>query len=122
MITYGAISHKQAALYTIATARANKELERVRQAGYLSAIIDDNLFPPPTYTHGTTTHAHFAVSDLPSGTGVIYIEPDTQALAINPDTGLAYGNMKRVRVTVSWGGSRRLRGTYAATTLISNRP
>jgi len=122
MVCYGVVAHQKSAHYTIAGERAMQEVERIRDSGYLGAVVDATLFPTPTYTIVNSTTAQFTVSDLPSGQGTITIALDTEAQAINPATGQPYQNMKRVAVTVTWSGSRRTNGTYSLATLISNRP
>jgi len=122
MVTYGVISHNKSVNYTIAAERATKELERLREAGYLGATMSAALFPADEYTIENATQASFEMPDLSSGTGVITIADDPAAQAINPGTGLPYSNLKRVSVQVSWGGSRYLHGSYEAVTLIANRP
>ena len=122
MVYYGVLSHQKSAHYTIAGERAMQEMERVRDAGYLGALVDATHFPSPTYTIVNSSTVGFAVSELRSGQGTITIAEDTEAQQINPSTGAPYQNMKRVTVTITWGGSRRSNGTYSLATLIANRP
>ncbi len=122
MVTYATISHKRAANYTIAAARASKELERVREAGYLGAAITPALFPEDQYTLEGDELAWFNVDDLENGRGAVIIYQDPEADETNPDTGEPYSNLKRVYVWISWGGNRFLHGTYLAMTMIANRP
>lgn len=122
MVTYGVIAHKKSVNYTIAAARASQELERIRQAGYVGAEIDESLFPSPGYTILDSTRVGFSLPDLREGAGTITIIEDPESLATNPDTGLPYANLKQVQVSISWGGGRTLRGSYQAATLIANRP
>jgi len=122
MVTYSVVSHQKSVNYTVAAARATQELERIREAGYLSAEIGGPLFPEPQYTVLNATRVGFAAPDLQNGTGVITLGEDPYAQAINPATGQPYSNMKRAVVRISWGGSRHLRGSYQAATLIANRP
>lgn len=122
MIYFGVISHQKSAHYTIAGERAMQEMERIRDAGYLGAVVDASHFPSVNY-HIVDAHTvRFNVADLPSGVGTISINEDSEAQAINPSTGQPYANMKRVTVTVAWGGARRVSGIYNLVTLISNRP
>ena len=122
MVYCGVLSHQKSANYTIAGERAMHEMERVRDGGYLGAVVDALHFPSPTYTILSSSTAGFSVADLPSGTGTITIAEDNEAQAINPLTGLPYQNMKRVTITITWGGSYRSNGAYTLATLISNRP
>jgi len=122
MVTYGVVSHRKSVNYTIAAERATKELERIREAGYLGATISTALFPADEYTIENGTQASFEMADLASGTGVITIADDPAAQATNPATGQPYSNLKRVSVQISWGGNRYLHGSYEAVTLIANRP
>jgi prepilin-type N-terminal cleavage/methylation domain-containing protein len=122
MVTYGVVSHRKSVNYTIASERATKELERVREAGYLGAEVTAGLFPYPTYTILNSTQAAFTVPELTDGQGTITLDEDTEAQAVDPDTGLPYSNMKQVQVDISWGGSRSLQGSYSVATLVSNRP
>jgi Tfp pilus assembly protein PilV len=122
MVTYGAVSHAKAVNYTIAAARATEEMERIREAGYLGAQVTTGLFPTPRYTIVDSTHVGFGVSDLRNGVGVIALGEDNEAQATNPATGQPYLNMTRVTVVIAWGGSRMLRGSYRAATLVANRP
>jgi prepilin-type N-terminal cleavage/methylation domain-containing protein len=122
MVYYGVLSHQKSANYTIAGEKAMQEMERIRDAGYLGALVDLAHFPSPSYQIVNASTVHFSVPELTSGLGVITIAEDSQAQAINPATGQPYLNMKQVSVTVSWGGSQRLRGSYNLATLISNRP
>jgi len=122
MIYFGVISHQKSAHYTIAGERAVQEMERIRDAGYLGAVVDTWHFPSSIYQIVDAHTVRFSVADLPSATGTITINEDTEAQAINPDTGQPYENMKRVTVTVAWGGSRRVSGVYNVATLITNRP
>jgi len=122
MVTYGVISHRKSVNYTIAAARATQEIERIRDAGYLGAQIGTALFPSPTYTILSATQVAFTVPELRNGQGRITLSEDAEAQAIDPDTGLPYGNLKQVQVQISWGGSRNLQGSYRVATLIANRP
>jgi len=122
MVTYGVISHKKAAHYSIAANRATAELERIRDGGYLSAQVTSTFFPSPTYTVLNATQVGFTMSDLPEGQGVITLHEDVEAQATNPATGSPYLNMKAASVHITWGGSRTTRGSYDTSTLIANRP
>ena len=122
MVTYGVGSHNKSVDYTIAAARATQELERVREAGYLSAQMGPALFPSPEYTILNATQASFAVPELHVGGGLVTLDEDTEAKAINPSTGLPYANLKVVQVQITWGDGRQRHGSYQAATLVANRP
>ena len=122
MVTYGVLSHHKSVNYTIAAERATKEMERIREAGYLGTTASTALFPDDQYTIENGSQVSFEMPDLTSGSGVITISDDPDAQAVNPGTGLPYSNLKQVRVEIFWGGSRYLRGSYEAVTLIANRP
>jgi len=122
MVYYGVLSHQKSAHYTIAGQKAMQEMERIRDTGYLGAIVDATHFPSPTYTIVDSGTVGFSVPELTNGQGTITIAEDTEAQAINPATGQPYQNMKRVTVTIGWGGSRRSSGAYNLATLIANRP
>lgn len=123
MVTYGVISHQKSQNYTVASARATEELERIREATYTGAVIEATLFPSSAgYTIVNSTQVSFPISDLTGGVGLITLADDSEATATNPSTGLPYSNLKRATVAIGWSGSRYLRGAYTATTLIANRP
>jgi len=122
MVTYGVVSHRKSVNYTVAAARAIQEMERIRDAGFLGANVGTDLFPYPTYQILNASQVGFTPSGLKDGQGVITIAEDSQAQVTDPDTGLPYGNMKAVSVSISWGGARILSGSYTAATLIANRP
>jgi len=122
MVTYGVLSHHKSLNYTVAAERATREMERIREAGYLGATASAGLFPANEYTIENGSQVSFEMPDLTSGSGVITISDDPDAQAIDPGTGQPYSNLKQVRVEIFWGGSRYLRGSYQAVTLIANRP
>lgn len=122
MFTAGLISNRKAAYITAAAHRSAQEIERLRNAGFLGAVVDYTQFPYPDYHIVSPTQVGFTVSELPQGTGNIYVDLDTEAQAINPDTGLQFDNLKQVRVVITWGGARSVRGSYSITTFLANRP
>ena len=122
IVTYGVVSHRKAVEYTVAAARATKEVERVREAGYLGAVADEALFPAGSYTIIDSNQVSFAMDQLDDGLGYITIIEDAEAQAINPDTGQPYGNMKQVWVHIFWDRPGSHTGSYSTATLISNRP
>ena len=122
MVYYGVLSHQKSAHYTIAGQKAMQEMERIRDGGYLGAVVDYSRFPyPNSYIVGSDT-VRFQVSDLPNGQGTITIGEDNEAQVNNPSTGAPYLNMKRVQIAVTWGGGHRASGAYNLVTLVSNRP
>lgn len=122
IVTYGVLSHRKAVEYTIAAARATKEIEQVRRAGYLGAVVDESLFPADTYTIISATQVSFAVDELNDGLGYVTVGDDTEAQATDPDTGEPYGNMKQILVQIFWDRPGGRRDCYSAATLIANRP
>jgi Tfp pilus assembly protein PilV len=123
IVTCGVISHRKSLNHTVAEARAVKEMERVRDARYVGAVVNSTLFPSTDYTILNSTQARFTVSELKSGYGIITITDDVQAQQTNPATGQPYSNLKKVKVEIHWtGGGSSLRGSYDAATLIANRP
>jgi prepilin-type N-terminal cleavage/methylation domain-containing protein len=122
MFTAGVVSSTKASNITVAAHRANLEIERVRDAGYLGAVADVAHFPSPTYTVVSSHRATFTVPELRNGSGYIDIYPDSAAQLTNPATGLPYENLKRLRIVISWGGGHHVAGNYTVVTLIANRP
>ncbi len=122
MFTAGVVSSRKAAYITTAAHRANKEIERIRDGGFLGAQVDYIHFPYPDYYGASGNRAYFNVSELPGGTGQVEVDMDPEAQVVNPDTGLYVDNLKKVRVLISWGGARNLRGSYSVSTLLANRP
>ncbi len=122
MVTYGVISHEKSVNYTVAADRASQELERIREATYTGGVVGTALFPAPDYTILNSTQASFTVPDLKNGAGLITLDEDAEAKAINPGTGLPYSNMKIATVTITWSGGHFQGGSYKAVTLIANRP
>jgi Tfp pilus assembly protein PilE len=122
MVTYGVVSHRKAVGYTVAAARATEELERVREAGYMGAVVGTELFPANAYTILSSTQAQFSVSELSGGLGCVTISDDPEAQATNPETGSPYGNLKQIQVQVFWQGPGHFSGAYSASTLLANRP
>lgn len=122
MVYYGVLSHEKSANYTIAAQKASQEMERIRDAGYLGAVVDSLHFPDPKYQIVDSSTVNFSLPELSGGQGTLSITEDTEAQVTNPDTGQPYLNMKQVVVTVSWGGSHRSSGSYSLATLITNRP
>ncbi len=122
VVTYGVVSHRKSVNYTVAAERAVREMERIREAGYLGAEVNETLFPATTYTILSSTQVQFAVPELSNGVGYITVDEDSEAEATNPSTGQPYSNLKRVRVELFWTGGGALSGSYSLSTLIANRP
>lgn len=123
MVTNGSIAHDKAATYTIAAARASEELERIREAGYLGAQVNDLLFPSAAgYAILDSSHVRFTVNDLKSGSGMITLVEDAEAQATNPSTGQPYSNLKKITVDITWSGGHSTQGSYQVVTLLANRP
>jgi type II secretory pathway pseudopilin PulG len=122
MVTYATVSHQKSVNYTVATDRASQEIERIREAGYVGAVVGTNLFPASEYTILNGTQVSFTVPELKQGAGVITLDEDPEAKVTNPSTGLPYANLRVVTVRITWSGGRFAGGSYTATTLIANRP
>jgi prepilin-type N-terminal cleavage/methylation domain-containing protein len=122
MFTAGVISNKKAANMTLASHRANQEIERLRDAGFWGAVVDSIHFPSPRYTIISPTRVSFTVPELTDGQGYLDLDLDPEAKVIDPVTGLYLGNLEQVRVSISWGGGKPVRGNYSIFTLIANRP
>ncbi len=122
LITCAVISHERAVGYSVASHRATAELERIREADYVGAVMGATLFPAPTYHLLSDTQAEFAVDDLTGGHGLITLDEDPQAQVTNPSTGLPYLNLKQAQVQVWWRGRGGKSNCLAAATLIANRP
>jgi len=114
MFVAGYTSAKKASNYTIAANRVTQEIERMRDAGFLGAVIDSYHFPSPRYQIVSSTRATFAVPELKNGQGSVTIGLDSEAQILD--------NLKRVNVTITWGGGKQMSGTYSITTLVANRP
>jgi prepilin-type N-terminal cleavage/methylation domain-containing protein len=122
MFTAGVISNQKAANITAAAHRAGQEVERIRDAGFFGATISSTNFPSPNYTIISSTRVGFPVSNLTDGYGYIDLDLDPEAKVIDPNTGLDINNLKKLQVSISWGGGKPVRGNYSLTTLIANRP
>jgi len=122
MVTYSVIAHDKAAGYTIAADRATAEIERIRDAGYNGAAVNTTLFPTDDYTLLSATQASFTCSDLKNGHGVITLDLDAVAKAINPDTGQPWSNLKRIDVQLWWMGRHGVDQTLKVSAMLANRP
>jgi len=120
MFTAGIVSSRKAANETAAANRATQELERIRDGGYLGAVIDTAHFLSPRYTIVSSSKATFTVPELSNGAGELTIDTDTAAQPVDPNTGFMIGNLKRV-MSHSLGWRRKSACSYSVTTLISNR-
>jgi len=114
MFVGGYVSARKASNYTIAANRAVQEIERLRDAGFLGAVVDYQHFPSPKYHIASSTQVVFSVPDLKNGQGTITVALDPEAQSLD--------NLKRVNVTIVWGGGKQLSGRYSITTLVANRP
>jgi prepilin-type N-terminal cleavage/methylation domain-containing protein len=120
MFVSGVISDTKAERIARATNAAQRELERLRSAGFSGCIVHTDVFPTTSYTiveqySDLTGRVRFPVSGLPSGTGTVQIGYYTSAIGTWP-------NLKQIAVTVSWSGARRTQGSVRMVTLIGNRP
>ena len=122
MFTAGLISNHKSANMTLAADRTEQEVERLRNAGYLGAVVDLAHFPASRYTIVSATQVSFTVAELKDGAGNIYLTADPEAAVIDPATGAPIGNLAHARVVITWGGARSVRGSYSVSTLLANRP
>jgi prepilin-type N-terminal cleavage/methylation domain-containing protein len=117
----GIISDLKAERIQIATNRVRQELERMRSAGYSGTLIDADVFKPADGYSIVEQHpdltgrVSFADSRLPSSSGTLEIRFYDAGAGIYP-------NLKRISVSLAWGGGKRTQGTVYASTLIANRP
>jgi len=122
MFTVGVISNRKAANITAAANRANQEMERLKDGGFFNAVIDYDHYPYPDYTIISSTRVQFSVDELQNGIGYIDLDLDPEAEVIDPNTSLQVGNLKQATITITWGGGKRVQGSYTITSLIANRP
>jgi len=121
MFVSGVISDTKAERIARATNAAQRELERLRSAGFSGSIVDASVFPSSsgyTIVHQNadqTGTVSFPISGLPNGTGTITIAYYTGSNGVWP-------NLKQVSVTATWAGARRTQGSVAMITYIGNRP
>ncbi|UCH33962.1 MAG: prepilin-type N-terminal cleavage/methylation domain-containing protein [Armatimonadota bacterium] len=117
----GIISDIKAERIQIATNRARQELERMRSAGYSGALIHTDIFKPADGYSITESNpdltgiVSFAEPLLPASTGSLEIRYYDSGAGIYP-------NLKRLSVTLAWGGGKRTQGAVFASTLLANRP
>ena len=122
MVTYSVIAHDKAANYTIAADRATAELERIRNAGYNGAAVNTLLFPTADYTILSPTQVRFNCSDLKQAHGIITLDLDAAAKAINPNTGQSWSNLKRIDVQIWWMGHHGVDQTLKVSAMLALRP
>ena len=121
LFVVGIISDMKAERIQTGTDRVRQEIERLRSGGYSGALIHTDVFKPQDGY--TITEAHpdlsgqvsFTESRLPASAGTVDIRYYDSGAGIYP-------NLKRVSVTLSWGGGRRTQGTVRASALLANRP
>jgi len=117
----GIISSSKSRRISIASDAAQKQMERIRSAGFSGCIVDDEVFTPAAgYTiieqqADKTGRVGFTVDELPGTQGIIDIR--------TYDGGSGYyPNLKDVTVTVTWTGGRMTHGSTALRTLVANQP
>ncbi len=117
----GLVSSRQAQRMSAAADEAQRQLERVRSAGFSGCVADPDIFTSQagyTILHANsdlTGSIGFPVPNLPSGTGRIDIA------YYNGGAGI-YPNLKNVTITITWTGGRPTGGQTVLHTLIANRP
>jgi prepilin-type N-terminal cleavage/methylation domain-containing protein len=117
----GTISSSKARRMNTAVDAAQKQMERVRSAGFSGCIIDEDVFSSTdgytivTRNADATGQVSFNVPGLPNGQGTVDIA--------HYDSGAGtYPNLKDVTVTVIWTGGAPTAGRTVLRTLIANRP
>lgn len=121
LFVVGIISDVKAERIQVAANRVRQELERMRSAGYSGALIHTDVFKSGdgyTITEQNpdlTGAVSFTEARLPASSGTLEIRYYASGAGIYP-------NLKRVSVSLSWGGGRRTQGAVYASTLIANRP
>jgi prepilin-type N-terminal cleavage/methylation domain-containing protein len=118
----GTISSAKGRRMNTARQAAQRQLERLRSAGFAGCIVDSEIFTSAegyTIVHQNadkTGRIGFTVPALPPGaTGTIDIAYYSGA------TG-SYPNLKDVTVTVSWPGGGVTGGKVVLHTFVANRP
>jgi prepilin-type N-terminal cleavage/methylation domain-containing protein len=121
LFVVGIISDMKAERTQVATNRVRQELERLRSAGYSGALIHSDVFRAADgysiveQNADLTGCVSFSEASLPASAGAVDVRYYDSGAGIYP-------NLKRVSVTLSWGGGRRTQGAVRATTLLANRP
>ena len=117
----GIISNTKAERINIATHAAQKQVERLRSAGFNGCVADPEVFAAEDgYTileqqPNLTGVIGFAVPELPSAQGTIEIRLYQAATGYYP-------NLKTCTATVTYPGGGPTGGTVTLQTLIANRP
>jgi prepilin-type N-terminal cleavage/methylation domain-containing protein len=117
----GLYSSRKAERISIAANAAQKEVERLRSAGFSGCIVDPDIFTSEDgYSileqhENKTGRIGFAVPDLPNGQGVTEIDYYNSASGYYP-------NLKDITVTVTWTGGGPTGGSTVLNALIANRP
>ena len=117
----GVISSTKFRRMNTAVAAAQRQMERLRSAGFSGCIVDDEVFTPADgYTlieanADGTGQIGFPVTGLPNGQGVIDIRHYSGATGIYP-------NLKDITVAVTWTGGGPTAGHAVLRAYIANRP
>jgi len=110
----GMYTYKKARFMSVATQRAQQELERVHDLKYnglaYGTLIDATRFPPDEYTALFFRRGvRFTVDELPQGYGTIVIAKYN-----------GYTHLLKVTISVKWGGMEQTRSDVVISTLIAN--
>lgn len=117
----GIVSSRQAQRMAAATYEAQRQMERIRSAGFGNCVVDPEIFKPTEGYEIIEVHSDktglmsFPVPQLPQGQGLLGIE------YYNPGAGI-YSNLKVVTVTITWTGSDPTGGQTVLTSFLANRP
>ena len=117
----GIISSSKFRRMNTAVEAAQRQMERLRSAGFSGCIVDDEVF---TATDGYTIieengdktgQIGFQIPDLPNGQGIIDIRHYQGATGYYP-------NLKDITITVNWTGGGPTGGHTILRTFVANRP
>jgi len=121
LFTAGVISSTKSRRLNSAVQAAQREMERIRSAGFSGCIVDSEVFTSEAgYTileqqADKTGRIGFSVASLPDGQGEIEIR--------SYDSGAGYyPNLKDITITVTWTGGGVTAGRTVLHTLVANRP
>ena len=117
----GIVSSSKYRRMNTAVEAAQRQMERLRSAGFAGCIVDDEVFSSADgYTiieenADKTGRIGFPVSDLPNGQGIIDMRHYNGGAGIYP-------NLKDITISVIWTGGGPTGGHTTLRTFIANRP
>jgi len=118
----GSISAAKSRRMNAARNAAQKELERLRSAGFSGCVVDPTIF--------TTSGGYTILQQNSDGTGRIGFQtpglpPGSQgviSIAFYQSSAGYYPNLKDISVNVTWPGGATTAGEVTLHTLVANRP